>query len=83
MTDIFHCNLEKSKGKDADSEKENSDEQSKKGLKRKLDGNDGSEGQDGNSERENEQSPEEGKLKKAKNVCFFLTCPSVLVEFLE
>lgn len=71
LTDIFHCNLEKSKGREEDPKKEDSDEQSKKGLKRKLDGNEGSEGQEGNSHRENEQSPEEGKMKKARNVCFF------------
>lgn len=68
LTDIFHCNLEKSKGKEEVSEKEDDDEESKRGLKRKLDGNEGSEDQGGNSQRENEQSPGEGKLKKAKNL---------------
>lgn len=81
MTDIFHCNLEKSKGKEEVSEKEDDDEESKRGLKRKLDGNEGSEDQGGNSQRENEQSPGEGKLKKAKNVGFFLADPLYLMHF--
>lgn len=72
LTDIFHCNLEKSIGKEEDTKKEDSEEERKRGLKRKLNGNEGSEDQGGDSQGENEQSPEEGKLKKAKNVgCFY------------
>lgn len=79
MTDIFHCNLKNSESKEEEViEKKESEEESNKGLKRRFDPNECTENQEGDSSKENEQSPKDGKLKRAKNVGFSLSLDAVL-----
>lgn len=64
MTEIYQSAVENAKSK----EKEEENDEAKRGLKRKLETQTCSEEGD-DSQKENERSPkEEGKLKKAKNV---------------
>ncbi|KAK9282463.1 hypothetical protein L1049_005381 [Liquidambar formosana] len=68
LTEIFHSSLKNSESREEDSEKEENKEESKKGLKRKFDPNECFEDRGEDLPKQSEQSPKEGKLKKAKNL---------------
>ncbi|KAG2697109.1 hypothetical protein I3760_07G090700 [Carya illinoinensis] len=69
LTEIFQSNLNKSDGKEDDSEKEQKETELKKGLKRKFDQSHASEDKEDESQKANdEQTLKDGKLNRAKNL---------------